>query len=83
MIDTPEDLQKALEDAMHRLDWRTGGLRLGFVISDAIPHTDYGQKFTYESAMRESLQRGIKWTTIGAGGLGRGLKLHEQIHRPP
>jgi uncharacterized protein YegL len=69
--DTPEDLQQALADAMHELDWRQEALRLGFIVSDAIPHTDYGQEYTYESAMREALARGIKWTTVGAGGLGR------------
>jgi uncharacterized protein YegL len=69
--DTPEDLQAALSDALEKLDWRTGAVRLGFVVADAIPHTDYGQKFTYRSAMRESLRRGIKWSTVGAGGLPR------------
>ncbi len=69
--DTPEDLQSGLEQAMHALRWRPDALRLGFVIADAIPHTDYGQEYTYRSAMREALERGIKWTTVGAGGLGR------------
>ncbi|MBI3180404.1 MAG: VWA domain-containing protein, partial [Deltaproteobacteria bacterium] len=45
--DTPEDLQAALDDALHKLSWREDALRLGFVVADAIPHTDYGQTFTY------------------------------------
>ncbi len=69
--DTPEDLQEALDDAMHKLDWRSDALRLGFTVSDAIPHTDYDQKFNYRDAMQEALGRGIKWATVGAGGLGR------------
>jgi uncharacterized protein YegL len=69
--DAPKDLQAALAAAMHHLDWRTGGVRLGFIVSDAPPHTDHGQDYTYESAMRDSLQRGIKWCTVGADGLGR------------
>ncbi len=69
--DTPEDLQTALEKAMHALQWRDDALRLGFFISDATAHTDYGQNYDYREAMRESLARGIKWTAIGAGGLGR------------
>lgn len=69
--DTPEDLQAALDEAMHRLQWRQGAVRMGFVIADAVPHTDYGQAYDYRAAMRESLERGIKWVTIGAGGLPR------------
>jgi hypothetical protein len=69
--DTPEDMQSALEKAMGELAWRSGGIRLGFVISDAPPHTDYGQKYTYAAAMRDGLKRGVKWITVGAGGLSR------------
>ena len=67
--DTPEDLQSGLDAAMHRLDWRPEALRLGFIITDAPPHTDYGQTYNYLEAMKESLRRGIKWVTVGAGGL--------------
>jgi Mg-chelatase subunit ChlD len=69
--DTPEDLQTALEKATHELTWRKDSLRVGFVISDAIPHTDYKQDYNYLEAMREGLRRGIKWVTVGAGGLPR------------
>ncbi len=78
--DTPEDLQAALDDAFHKLEWRKDGVRLGFIITDAIPHTDYGQSFDYRAAMREGLGRGIKWVTIGAGGLGRdGEVIYRQL----
>ncbi len=69
--DTPEDLQEALAKAMGELKWREDGLRIGFVVADAVPHTDYGQEYTYLSAMRESLAKGVKWCTVGAGGLPR------------
>ncbi len=69
--DTPEDLQEALKVAMTKLEWRPNALRLGFAISDAIPHTDYDQSYDYKRAMTEGLGRAIKWTMIGAGGLGR------------
>jgi Mg-chelatase subunit ChlD len=67
--DMPEDLQTALEVAMHQLKWRPEALRIGFVITDAPPHTNYGQAYNYLSAMQEALGRGIKWVTVGAGGL--------------
>lgn len=69
--DIPEDLQSGLQQAMHTLKWRDDGVRLGFIVADAPPHTDYGQSYNYAKAMRESLQRGIKWTSVGAGGLPR------------
>jgi hypothetical protein len=68
--DEPEDLQTALDVAMHQLKWRSDALRIGFIITDAPPHTDYGQQYNYLEAMKESLSRGIKWVTVGAGGLG-------------
>jgi Mg-chelatase subunit ChlD len=78
--DEPEDLQTALEVAMHQLKWRPDALRIGFVITDAPPHTDYGQAYTYLEAMKESLRRGIKWVTVGAGGLGiDGEVIYRQI----
>lgn len=69
--DTPEDLQSALEKAMKELPWRDDAVRVGFIVADAIPHTDYGQSYTYRSAMQDGLARGIKWVSVGAGGLPR------------
>jgi len=78
--DAPEDLQTALDVAMHQLKWRPDALRIGFIITDAPPHTDYGQQYNYLEAMKESLSRGIKWVTVGAGGLGiDGEVIYRQI----
>ena len=78
--DRPEDLQAALEAAMHQLKWRPEALRVGFVITDAPPHTDYRETYNYLAAMKESLGRGIKWVTVGAGGLDiSGEVIYRQI----
>ncbi len=78
--DTPEDLQTALHKAMRGVDWNEDGLRLGFVITDASPHLDYGQRYTYISAALEAKQKGIKLFTVGTGGLGlRGEYVLRQI----
>ncbi len=69
--DTPEDLQSALAKAMKELPWRPDAVRVGFIVADAIPHTDYGQSYTYRNAMQDGLARGIKWVSVGAGGLPR------------
>jgi len=68
--DGPEDLQTALDTALHAMDWNRGGLRLGFVVTDAPPHLDYGQDFTYARAAHLARARGIKLHTVGCGSLG-------------
>ncbi|MEL7304404.1 MAG: VWA domain-containing protein [Myxococcota bacterium] len=69
--DTPEDLQSALDEAMNTLQWRKSAVRIGFIVADAVPHTDYNQAYTYRKAIGEALARGIKWVSVGAGGLPR------------
>jgi hypothetical protein len=66
--DTPEDLQAALEEAM-KMSWNRGGVRLAFVVTDAPPHLDYGQAYTYARAAEEAKQKGIKLFSVGTGGL--------------
>ena len=58
--DTPEDLQAALEQSMTSVDWNRDGIRLAFVITDAPPHLDYGQEFTYVDASRSAREQAIK-----------------------
>ncbi len=66
--DTPEDLQAALQEAM-TMSWNRGGVRLGFIITDAPPHLDYGQSYTYARAAEEAKEKGIKVFSVGTGGL--------------
>ena len=66
--DTPEDLQAALQEAMN-MSWNRGGVRLGFIVTDAPPHLDYGQRYNYARAVEEAKQKGIKVFSVGTGGL--------------
>lgn len=68
--DTPEDLQSALDSSLHRMNWSPQGIHLGFVVTDAVAHLDYGQTFTYVDAAHEARRRGIKLHAIGCGSLG-------------
>jgi Mg-chelatase subunit ChlD len=68
--DTPEDLESALDDAVNAMDWNTGGVRVGFIITDAEAHLDYGRQYTYIDAANDARARGIKLFSIGTGGLG-------------
>lgn len=67
--DTPEDLQSALKAAITKMSWRDNAIRLAFVITDAPAHLDYNQSYTYVTAAKEAKQKGIKFFTVGAGGL--------------
>lgn len=67
--DTPEDLQAALDEALRGMQWNSGGIRLGFIVTDAPPHLDYGQDFDYAAAARAAKAAGIKFFGIGTGGL--------------
>jgi Mg-chelatase subunit ChlD len=67
--DDPEDLQSALRDAMREIRWNPDGIRLAFVITDAAPHLDYGQDYTYVDAAHDARKAGIKIFSVGTGGL--------------
>jgi hypothetical protein len=67
--DNPEDLQAALYDTVNTLAWNEKGIRLAFIITDAPPHLDYGQSFTYASLSRDAKLKGIKIHSVGTGGL--------------
>ncbi len=67
--DDPEDLQSALDKAIRGMRWNSGGIRLGFVITDAAAHLDYGQSYDYAEAARDAREKGIKLFSIGVGGL--------------
>ncbi|MBI4652611.1 VWA domain-containing protein, partial [Candidatus Desantisbacteria bacterium] len=67
--DEPEDLQAALKDTIETIEWNKDGIRLGFIITDAPPHLDYGQKYTYVHAASDAKRKGIKLFSVGTGGL--------------
>jgi hypothetical protein len=66
--DTPEDLQAALQEAM-AMSWNQRGVRLGFIVTDAPPHLDYGQRYSYARAVETAKEKGIKIFSVGTGGL--------------
>lgn len=67
--DAPEDLQSALKDLLKSMKWNEDAIKLSFVITDAAPHLDYNQKYTYIDAMQDASREGIKLFSIGTGGL--------------
>lgn len=67
--DNPEDLQSALLDSLSKIKWNPNGIRLAYIITDAPPHLDYGQTYTYVNAVHDGRAAGIKIYSVGTGGL--------------
>jgi len=67
--DSPEDLQAALKEAFTKMKWNPRGVKAGFIITDASPHLDYQQDYTYVQAASDAKQNAIKLFSIGTGGL--------------
>jgi Mg-chelatase subunit ChlD len=56
--DTPEALNEALHETVHRLDWRVDAARMVVLVADAPPHLDYGGP-QYDRDMQAALAKGI------------------------
>jgi Mg-chelatase subunit ChlD len=66
--DTPEALNEALHEVVHKLDWRADAARMVVMVADAPPHLDYGGP-QYDRDMQAALAKGIKLFAVGASGL--------------
>ena len=66
--DTPEALNEALHETVHRLSWRAQAARMVVLVADAPPHLDYGGP-QYDVDMQAALAKGIKLFAVGASGL--------------
>jgi len=64
--DTPEDVDAALDDALHSMSWRTGARKLLFVVGDA-PPASRGEVPTYDTLAREAAATGITINAIRCG----------------
>ncbi|MEO8703578.1 MAG: vWA domain-containing protein [Kofleriaceae bacterium] len=64
--DTPEDVDAALDDSLHKMQWRPSARKLIFVVGDAAP-ASRGEVPTYDVGAREAATRGITINTIRCG----------------
>ena len=64
--DTPEDVDAALDVAVHRMSWRSGAKKLLFVVGDA-PPASRGEVPNYVTTAREAAEQGIMINTIRCG----------------
>ena len=64
--DTPEDVDAALDVALHKMQWREGAKKLVFVVGDA-PPASRGDVPTFDVLAREAGERQIVLNTIRCG----------------
>lgn len=64
--DTPENVDAALNDVLHKMAWRDGAKKLVFVVGDA-PPASRGEVPTFEVLAREARDKQIVINTIRCG----------------
>jgi hypothetical protein len=68
--DTPEAVNAAIHDAIHKPSWRGGQtVSLAFLVGDAAPHLDDPDDADYAIEVFEAAKRGIKIEPIASSGL--------------
>ncbi len=67
--DTPESVNQALHDAVHKIGWSDNQdtYQAVFLVGDAPPHMDYRDEPRYPQIVAEAKQHGIVINTIQAG----------------
>ncbi|MCU1457278.1 MAG: hypothetical protein JWL73_1370 [Actinomycetia bacterium] len=69
--DTPESVNAALDDAIHKPAWRGADtVKLLFLVGDAAPHLDYAGDSDYAKEVFEAAKAGIVIDPIASSGLG-------------
>lgn len=69
--DTPEHVNQALHDAVHKVKWSADKrvLKIIFLVGDAPPHMDYNDDVKYPVTCQEAVKKGIIINTIQCGSL--------------
>jgi len=68
--DMPEDMQKGVQDAVEKLQWRSDAVsRMVVVIADAPPHLDYQDEKSFADSAKLAASKGIKLFTVSASGM--------------
>ena len=68
--DGPENVNQALHDAVHKLQWSDdpGTLRIIYLVGDYPPHNEYTDVPTYDKTAKLAIEKGIYINTVLCGG---------------
>ena len=80
--DTPESVNQALNDAIHKMSWSAGeqAYQVVFLVGDAPPHMDYNE-VRYPEIVASALEKGIVINTIQCGEMPTTVGPWTQIAR--
>jgi Mg-chelatase subunit ChlD len=78
--DTPESVNRALYDAVHRMSWSEGeqAYQVVFLVGDAPPHMDYNE-VRYPEIVASATEKGIVINTIQCGDISTTVAPWTQI----
>ena len=81
--DTPEHVNKALHESIHKLGWskNPGALKILYLVGDAPPHMDYQDGFDYRKVSRRAAATGIIINTIQCGNMDGTRQVWQEISR--
>jgi Mg-chelatase subunit ChlD len=81
--DTPESVNTALHDAVHRMSWSEEGqaYRAVFLVGDAPPHMDYQDEIQYPEIAAAAKARGIVFNTVQCGSAAETATEWQRIAR--
>ena len=81
--DTPEDVNRALNDAVIGLQWSQdpAALKIVYLVGDAPPHMDYQEGYDYRSITKIAAHRAIIVNTVQCGNLDGTREIWQEIAR--
>jgi Mg-chelatase subunit ChlD len=81
--DTPEDVNRALNDAINGLQWsqEPAALKIVYLVGDAPPHMDYQDSYDYRSITKIAERRGIIVNTVQCGNIDGTREVWQEIAR--
>lgn len=81
--DTPEHVNKALNDATHEIKWSKDRktLKLVFLVGDCPPHMDYKDGYNYHKICQEAVKKDIIINTVQCGNYAETVKFWKEIAR--
>ena len=80
--DSPESVNQALYDAVHKNDWSSNNrktYKVIFLVGDAPPHMDYQDDVKYQQTCRDASKKGIVINTIQCGSMSGTRQIWEEI----
>ncbi len=79
--DTPEHVNQALYDAVHKIKWSADKktLKIVFLVGDAPPHMDYANGPKYPELCRAAAKKDLIINTIQCGGIAETTPIWKEI----